>query len=212
MPATAGTRKCDCCNVALPAGPAYQLTTSEVVRSEAYWVSAFTSFKRINDGIQLSEQQELQWFSDFVHSMAGQSTAWGICEDCSELFVVDRHEARAHARDGTSPDGCGPVDTRGCVHWAAQAWEQVFGRWPASVTQWAVVDSCDQCRKKMYVNESYLVVPKAKMAHYRETGLVDHDPVRPLRLQDEQPGWRFCVSCMARLFARIDRHEVRGGA
>lgn len=199
----AGTNQaglCDCCNAELDPAAGYYIATEDVVRSERYWMKEFAFAKKV-----LGDLMAERMFHHRVHLAAGDGSAWSICEDCSELFLFDRDVARSHAVRKSEPTASGPVNPAGCVLYAAQAWEQVFGHWPAGVEQPAVGDTCDLCRKKIYYGEFIGFVPRARMESYRAEGFVDNDPVRPPRPRGGDTGWVICRPCVARLSARFHR-------
>lgn len=203
----AGTNQvglCDCCNVELDPAAGYYVSTRDVVLSERYWVKFFALTKEMH-GSYLDESQRLRMFHHLVRFAAGQGHAWSICEDCSEFFIFDRDMARSNAVRKSEPAESGPVDPAGCVLFAAQAWEQVFGQWPAGVKEPTVCDSCDLCRKKMYDGEFGAFVLRARMERHRAEGFVDNDPVRPPRPRGDDTGWMICQPCMARQLARFHR-------
>lgn len=199
---------CDSCNGELdPAAAGYYVTTRDVVLSEGYWASTFATLKPIQDVFDMGEPQRLQMFQHMVEQSAGQGSAWSICETCSELFIFDRDKARSNAVHNIQPADSGRVDPSGCVLFAACGWERVFGRWPETVEQPAVVDSCDLCRKTVYEGEFNSFIPQAKMERFRAEGVIDNDPVRQPRQSGDDTGWAICQPCMARLFARSHRAD-----
>lgn len=92
---------------------------------------------------------------------------------------------------------------------AARAWERVYGWWPKKVVKRAkAVDECDLCRKPIWGTEQVTFLKSEVIADWREDGVLDADPVRPLRVPETNPdvtGWLACAPCAARLFARLYR-------
>jgi hypothetical protein len=201
--------RCDCCNAVLDPTTGYYLPTKSVVLSERYWIHAFTFLKEQMDALSMNETQRLGVFRDQVVRMAGQSTAWSICENCSEFFFIDRQEARAYAASGKTPPGSGKVDPAGCVQYAAQGFEQVFGFWPPVTEQPPVEDTCAFCRKKIYTNDLCLYITEDVLARHRAAGVIDDDPVRPPQPHDGETAWSMCMPCGARTLARDDRARRR---
>ena len=202
-------RSCDCCSAALDPADEYRLPTKSVMLSEQYWVRALTRLKGQMDVFGMNESQRLSLFLDYVGLMAGQSSGWSICENCSELFFIDREEARAYAASGKNPPGGGKVDPRGCVQYAAQGFEQVFGFWPPTLTQPPVNDTCAFCRKKIYANDFIFYITEEVLAGHRASGVIDDDPVRPPQPYSGGMAWSMCMPCAARMSARDDRARRR---
>ncbi|MBO0691013.1 MAG: hypothetical protein J2P40_15775 [Candidatus Dormibacteraeota bacterium] len=92
---------------------------------------------------------------------------------------------------------------------AARAWERVYGWWPKKVVKRAkAVDECDLCRKPIWGTEQVTFLKSEVIADWREDGVLDADPVRPLRVPETNPdvtGWLACAPCAARLFSRLYR-------
>jgi hypothetical protein len=200
---------CDCCSAVLHRVSGYFVVTRDVVLSEAYWRTNFAAAKEFADRCNMGEMQLLQYFQYLVDHAAGQRSPWSICENCSEFFIFDRKIARSHAINNSRPAGTGKVDPSGCLLFAAAAWEQVFGRWPAIVTPETVVDTCDLCRKRMYSGELFSTIPHAQMEGFRTNGIIENDPVSPPR--PSKDGWVICQPCTGRLLARCDRAGYRPG-
>lgn len=200
---------CDCCNAALDPTDGYYLPTKSVVLSERYWVSALSKMKGQMDAFGMSESQRLDAFHGYVVNMAGQSTGWSVCENCSEFFFIDREEARAYAAAGRTPPGSGKVDPGGCIQYAAQGFEQVFGYWPPTVNQPAIEDTCAFCRKKIYVNDFCFSISEEVLARHRAARTIEDDPVRPPQPHDGGMAWSMCTPCAARMAARDDRAKRR---
>lgn len=196
--------RCDCCNAVLDPTSGYYLPTKSVVLSERYWIHALTRLKARMDAFKLNEIEWLDLFRDYVENMAGQPTAWSICENCSEFFLIDRQEARTYAASGKEPPGNGKVDLAGCIQYAAQGFEQVFGFWPPVTDQPSVEDTCAFCRKKIYANDFCFYITEEVLARHRASGIVDDDPVRPPQPHDGGMAWSMCTPCMARTVARHD--------
>ncbi|WP_151475997.1 hypothetical protein [Streptomyces albicerus] len=204
-----GSGVCDSCNADLDRERAYFLPTRTVVLSERYWAHAFSANKAVW-GLFMDGDQLLVAFSDFVRSMAGQDSAWSICETCSEFFVFDRDTARSNAVNNRRPADSGAVDPAGCVLFAALGWERTYGSWPENVVRPDVADSCDFCQKTMYEGEFNAFVPQATLERYRADGHADHDPpARGPRTKDDDLGWIECSVCMARQLARFHQANYR---
>lgn len=200
---------CDCCNAALDPTNGYYLPTKSVVLSERYWIHALTVLKVTMDAVDMSETERLGLFHDYVVRMAGQSTGWSICEDCSEFFFIDRQEARAYAASGRKPPGSGRVAAQGCIQYAAQGFEQVFGFWPPVTDQPPVEDTCAFCRKKIYANDFSFYITEEVLARHRAARVIDDDPVRAPQPHDGGMAWSMCLPCAARMLARDDRARRR---
>jgi len=99
---------CDVCNKNLGEKEGYLLTTLEVVSTPGYWKKAFTMGALFG----ISEYSEKV---QFASQMASQTTPWMICDDCIDLFTVDKTKSREYAirwyeSGGTfKPPGSGSV-------------------------------------------------------------------------------------------------------
>jgi hypothetical protein len=200
--------RCDSCNAVLDPTNGYYLPTKTVVLSERYWIHALTYLKAQMDAFGMSETQRLSVFRDYVVRMAGQSTAWSVCEKCSEFFFIDRQEARAYAASGKTPPGSGKADPEGCIQYAAQGFEQVFGFWPPVTDQPPIEDTCAFCRKKIYANDFRFYITEEVLARDRASRVIDDDPVRPPQPHDGGMAWSMCTPCAARKVARDDRARM----
>jgi hypothetical protein len=204
----AGSR-CDSCNAALDPTHGYYLATRTVVLSERYWVHALTQMKTQMDAFGMNETQRLGAFRGYAVQMAGQSSAWSICENCSEFFFIDRAKARAFAASGKTPPGSGKVDPQGCIQYAAQGFEQVFGFWPPVTEQPSQEDTCAFCRKKIYANDFCVYLSEEVLARDRASRVIEDDPVRPPQPYDGGMAWSMCMPCAARMVAREDQARGR---
>ncbi|MBV9844431.1 MAG: hypothetical protein JOZ47_05100 [Kutzneria sp.] len=176
--------------------------------SEAYWRSAFAGIKRTTSKLDINESQRLKVFHHALIHAGGQRSPWSICEDCSEFFTFDRDKARSYAARGAEPPECGPVDPSQFTIFAAAAWEHVFGRWPATVQQPEVDDSCDLCAKKIYRGEVAVGhLTKERFERLRADGIVDNAPLSPPRPEGEH--WVACVVCLNRILAKSHRAKTR---
>jgi hypothetical protein len=196
---------CDSCGDVLHVPTAYYLVTSDVVRSESYWLSAFD--KQKSGTSYLSGSQQASLFGTRLRLMAGQGSPWSICESCSDLFVFDRDVARSHAEQNSTPPHSGPVEMDECVVYAAAAWERVFGYWPAGVAPPTIVGSCGLCRKNVYLGEVSTFVPAAQMERLRQDRIVDREPVSAPQPDGDDMGWTVCLPCVARQLGRQHRRS-----
>lgn len=110
---------CDICTQGIFRPSGYMLTTRDVVGTPAYWKHYCQYHRSDLAGMGVSS------FDDFcgnqhvrtscAEALAGQSTPWLLCEQCIQMFTVDRDQARSHARrwweSGRkySPPGSGPA-------------------------------------------------------------------------------------------------------
>lgn len=199
---------CDCCNAPLDRTAAYYLPTSTVVHSEACWAQAFALCKPLWE-LFMEEERLLTAFGDFVRQRAAQSTAWAVCEECSEYFVFDRAAARADALNDRQPADCGAVNPSRYLLFAALGWEQVYGWWPSVVEKPAVADVCDVCEKTMYVGEPHAFVRQGTGEHHEAEGFTRPGRgERGPRTRDGEPGWLACQGCVARHHTRLARAEL----
>lgn len=199
---------CDSCNAQVERAHSYCLTTTNVVLSEAFWRRQFRVMTEMMRAIGQDERTQAAAFDVLIRRHAGSTTAWLICEDCSEYFAVDRAAARQHALRGSVPEDSGAVDDiGGFAQFAAAAWEFVFGRWPTSVQQPTVGDTCDFCAKKIYRGEYTGHIRVEVTEQYLASGALESPPLCPPR--DVLDCWVQCVVCMSRMVARVDR--ARGG-
>jgi hypothetical protein len=195
---------CDSCNVTLARAQGYYLSTAKVVMSESFWRSHIARVKVMLNIVTADECSQLRGFGFVIRNAAGSTTPWLICEDCSEFFLFDRDEARLYAIRATDPPDTGAVDPGECATEAAAGWEHVFGRWPATVKQPEVADSCDLCAKKIYRGETTGSMGRTQLDRFRVIGAIENPPLSPARPDGT---WLACRMCLNRLFARIHRAE-----
>ncbi|RFU87941.1 hypothetical protein DY218_04070 [Streptomyces triticagri] len=150
-------RVCDCCGRPLSRAGAYALPTERVTSSQAYWEAVFARTKALVESLDTSQQ--LQFYSRQLRATAAEETPWYVCEDCAAYFLFERAPARRHAVERTVPEFNGAVDPSGYVLYAAAAWEQVFGRWPAHVTRHAVTGHCPRCGRPLHTEAITSTVP-----------------------------------------------------
>ncbi|MFJ7169411.1 hypothetical protein ACIQUV_28370 [Streptomyces globosus] len=171
--------------------------------SEAYWRSVFRTPARMARALGRDENAQARAFERLISHSANSATPWLVCEACSEWFVFDRAAARGHALRNGIPEGSGAVELGEFAPFAAAAWEYVVGRWPASVQQPPVGDTCDLCAKKIYRGElaGWLGVEAAEA--YLASGVLQTPPLNPPR--PDRKGWLSCGVCMSRVQARAQR-------
>jgi len=194
---------CDACNSKVQRARSYCLTTTTVVLSEAYWRNQFQRLTDMVHALGRDERMRTAAFDGIIRQGAGSNTPWLICEDCSEYFAFDRAAAREHALRGSVPERSGAVAPGGFAQFAAAAWEHVFGRWPATVQQPTIGDTCDFCAKKIYRGEFVGRIGVGTTEQYLASGVLESPPLCPPR--DDQEGWLSCMVCMNRVVARADR-------
>ncbi|MGW8946577.1 hypothetical protein [Streptomyces koyangensis] len=194
---------CDICGSSTTRSASYHLPTRHVVISEAYWRSAFQLVVGMMSALGRDERAQAGVFDELISQSGNSGTPWLVCEECSEWFVFDRPGAREHARRGTAPEGSGPVAPSGFAPFAAAAWEHVVGRWPASVQQPAVIDTCDFCAKKIYQGELCGRIGTEAAEAHLASGVLQTPPLSPPR--PAQQGWLSCLICTSRVQARVDR-------
>jgi hypothetical protein len=193
---------CDSCSVKLDRAQGYYLATARIVMSESFWGSHFARVKGIVDTFNWDERSDLRKFDGMLRYVAGSATPWLICENCSELFLFDRDEARSYAIRAADPPDTGPVDPGECATQAAAGWEHVFGRWPASVQQPEVADSCDLCAKNIYRGEFAGSVGTTQLDRFRAIGAIEGPPLSPARPNGT---WLVCRMCLNRFLAQMHR-------
>ncbi|KAF2776540.1 hypothetical protein [Streptomyces sp. OM5714] len=198
---------CDTCGTATRRSSGYHLPTKHVVISEAYWRSAFQTVVGMARVLGRDERAQAGLFDRLITQSGSSDTPWLVCEECSEWFVFDRAAAREHARRGSVPEGSGAVDPAGFAPFAAAAWEHVIGRWPASVQQPTVGDTCDFCAKKIYRGELFGRISTEAAEAHLASGVLETPPLNPPR--PDQQGWLSCWICMGRVQARA--HRVQDG-
>ncbi|MGW0692439.1 hypothetical protein [Streptomyces sp. NBC_01637] len=194
---------CDTCNTGIDRSHSYCLTTTNVVLSEAYWRSQFRLVTNLAKALDWDERNQAAAFDRLISDVAGSATPWLICGGCSEYFAFDRAAAREHALRGSVPERSGAVEPGGFAQFAAAAWEYVFGRWPATVQQPTVKDTCDFCAKKIYGGEFAGRIEAQAAERHLASGVLDSPPLCPPR--EGQGGWLSCMVCMNRIVARAER-------
>lgn len=204
---TSSSAVCDCCDEQLDPTNGYLLPTATIVLSVAYWESRFTLFKAMADLCALDERQLLNGFDSGLRSAAQSTTPWLVCEGCVVFFTVDRDEARARAQRGIDPPRSGAVDPAACAQYAAIGWEIVFGRWPASVQQLEVGDSCDVCGRTIYRVEYHAVVKRETLDRLRALGRAEGTPLGLMR--QEKDGWISCTTCTTRMVETLRKADGR---
>jgi hypothetical protein len=201
-----------CDNDTTPNG-GYYLTTSEVVTSEECWIRFIEAMRQ--EASSTTSAKELEGrLRGLIRFATAQTTAWLICEECSELFMFHRTESRPNPSSGTSAN-LDRIDVDRCLIAAARAWQRVFGQWPATIERpdWAVSrGSCDLCGNDIYVAESAAFLPKEKMEDFLRRGFFDNGPVRPARSHGGDTGWVACKGCSARMMARWSKSKGDKGS
>lgn len=203
--------KCDICGATLDRADGYCVSTEKIAVSESYWRRLFARLKQEWEHLHLhlDERQQVYMFMEMANHQASSATPWLLCENCSEFTVFDRRQARRCAVSGIDPEGNGPVELGECVMFAAMAWEHVFGRWPATVEQPNVAESCDLCAKKIYYGEVSGAIGRTAMERFRRIGVIDSAPLSPPRASTgrwaKAGQWVICAPCMAKNIARLAR-------
>lgn len=132
-----GEHVCDVCRQPMKTGDGYCLTTSEVVRSSAYWEAAFRDAPITSQELLQDAVREL--YHGQIKQMCSQETGWLVCEACIQRFPeIDIDKARVFATEfweqnekwDYCPPGAGSVDTTEAAIPAAQAWKAVTGNNP----------------------------------------------------------------------------------
>jgi hypothetical protein len=118
------TMVCDVCNEETTPNSTYFLTTAQVVLNIRYWREEVRRFRAIGNVLGGIGGEAL---AIAVPQMAGQRSAWAVCEACAGMFEFDRELASAYAVRQQQPPGCGPVDVRHAQSIAAQAWNEMAG-------------------------------------------------------------------------------------
>jgi hypothetical protein len=197
----APVKACDICNVSLRPADGYYLPTRSIVASELFWRYQYTQTKALVDDLEFDERQLLNVFSGAVSRAAGSRTPWLVCGKCSEFFVFDRDKARSCAITDSEPERNGPVEPGACALFAAAAWEHLYGRWPATVEQPSVGDSCDLCAKKIYRGEMAGSIDGPRMEGLRATGVIKDPPLSPPRA--DSGAWVICAPCTIRIMNAV---------
>lgn len=121
---------CDVCNTSINWTDGYVLATKDVATSPSYWDYAFRNQWSYTHGIDETGDT----VSMLAMQQAAQSDGWLICESCSCLFQFDRASAKQYAkRQSAKPPGVGPCDVQRVALAAGQAWQKLYGKWPASI-------------------------------------------------------------------------------
>lgn len=121
---------CDICSKSIVVTESYMLTTEQVASKEAYWEYAFTHSWSYFHGTDPKGSA----IGNLARQQASQSTAWAVCESCSQLFQFDRKKANQYAKLGTSRiPGSGPADLNRVLIAAATVWKKLYGSYPDSI-------------------------------------------------------------------------------
>lgn len=125
---------CDVCNRELGEKEGYLLTTLEVVSTPGYWKKAFSG--PMSAMISASGVIDDSFKTRFASRMASQTTPWMVCNDCIDIFTVDKAKTRQYAircyESGTfTPPGSGAVPLSKVNMGDAKAYIQ--GRSPKAV-------------------------------------------------------------------------------
>ena len=133
---------CDICNQEVRARTGYALTTEQVVTNPKYWEYAFR-----HQWAYLGEMHEflgrkmegVEALAGTVSTQASNRTPWLVCDDCIDIFRLDRTKAQELARKlWSTPDatrtgwkqdtGDAPFDQS--LEAAARAWLTIFRKSP----------------------------------------------------------------------------------
>lgn len=179
--------------------------------SEAYWRHSFRLSAGLIDDLPDRATQE-RYFAGLLRRRERDRTPWRVCDECTELFVADWPQARAHVVDGTIPRGPGRFRRRlrvaDYISPAARAWTQERGWWPAGVLAPEEVDDhCDLCAKPVWRNETVTFLTPDTVAEWRRAGLLTRDPAQPPRRSGGEANWVSCLPCTARLVSQSHRRE-----
>jgi hypothetical protein len=103
---------CDVCDKLLEEQEGYLLTPREVLTTPGYWQKIFCD----HDSIQRAfGKANVLSKAELASRLAGQSAPWMVCDDCINIFSVDRDQAKTHALKWYAsdrmyaPPGSGPV-------------------------------------------------------------------------------------------------------
>lgn len=110
---------CDICSQEVLRPDGYLLTTREVVSTAAYWQHYYQHHKSELAGMGVSS------FADFcgnllvrtscAEALVRQSTPWMVCEECIQMFTVNRDQTQSYAKQWWesgrtfAPPGSGPA-------------------------------------------------------------------------------------------------------
>ncbi len=109
---------CDTCNGKVTSPNGYLLTTREVVSTPRYWrhYYQFHQGQMVSLGVLSYEDfcRNPLLRASVVNTMAGQRTAWMVCENCISMFGVDREKTHTYAmhwwqNKAFQPPGTGSV-------------------------------------------------------------------------------------------------------
>lgn len=199
---------CDVCNSDFDPASGYIISNRTVATSQSYWQDAIERNQRIWGAFFTREDEFVSVFDQLVRARAADTTAWAVCEACSELFVFDRDEARAHARKGTQPRRKeNRIKVGEFVMFAAAGYERVHGSWPANVNPIPQVGNCDFCEKPVYEPEPVGFIDKDTLARHQATGVLD-TPARPPHIASGVPTWTICMPCVALMTAKDSRRSA----
>ncbi|HEY4689479.1 MAG TPA: hypothetical protein VIK33_09220 [Anaerolineae bacterium] len=87
---------CDVCGSMIGRLQGYQLTTLQVVRSPRFWRDYYERHKGEFVAMGIASYDDLRRSpkqAEVAQTIAGDETPWRVCEQCIELFDVDRERA-----------------------------------------------------------------------------------------------------------------------
>jgi hypothetical protein len=199
------TMHCDVCNSNFDPVVGYILSNRQVATSERYWEHALRSDQKLSGWLMLDEGQTLAAFSERLRMRAADRSAWAVCENCSEYFLFDRVEARAHAIEGTRPRRKeNKLNVSEFALFAALGFERVHGHWPATVERIPPKGSCNFCGKRVYGPETVAMMKADAVARLRAEGLLEAPVGEPESFGGEER-WALCKPCMALMDAKEAR-------
>jgi hypothetical protein len=201
--------QCDVCNSDLDPAAGYILPNRSIAISQGYWEHHIRSnYSTFWKPFQFSEDQILGAFSQSLKMRADDKTAWAVCEGCSEYFIFDRGEARAHALNGTRPARKeNRVKPGEFVLFAAAGFERVLGYWPANVRPVpAQAGACGFCEKRIYEPEPVNFIDAVTLARHQAAGLLNA-PVGAPEVSGGVERWVLCMPCLALLAAKKSRKD-----
>lgn len=199
---------CDVCNSELDLASGYILSNRQVALSERYWEYALKSNQGLFGLFMLDEGQTLAAFDERLRMRAADRSAWAVCESCSEYFVFDRDEARAHALNETQPRRKeNKVKIGEFALYAALGYERVYGNWPSNVQPIPPKGSCNFCGKRTYGPETVAKLKADAVASLRAKGLLEAPVGEPESFGGEEL-WTLCSPCMALMDAKGHRKQL----